>query len=472
MSQAVNKTETYFDSDYYQAGHKKGTRYADYLQNAMGSVIYSGMSTAIMEVFKPRRVLEIGCAAGPIVRRLNEMGCEAHGIDVSEWAVLNRFHPNVIRASADELPYETASFDLVFSCHTLEHLPDAIADGALAEIRRVAGKHQFHMMPIIGIPPYDGPLEATLANLRSDPTHNLLRDRGWWLENLERQDWRLVPANILLDADNSYFEFSSCQILLSKNGLDVDLLRAVQDFNLTFFKRVSTWELRGNLHHGARSQPVKATHLGAKLCGSYLTFRDGVWADLVYPLPTPADLRDAALSLYCHLRADAPVKLRLSALTMKDGARSFSFSKTDIAGVAQIEIELRPGFSVVELPLNDFQILYGAPRPDRVGGFMLGGQSFVRADLECVCVLKELDGVCTSARQLSPVGQVRRHASRFRDVVRSDGLAVALTKAVEKIGKRLARDGRHPDNSSPHAPVASKLESLHSSDASTTSRCR
>jgi SAM-dependent methyltransferase len=449
MNRVATQTDTYFDSDYYEAGHKKGTRYSDYLRNALGSTIYRGMSKAIMEVFKPKRVLEIGCAAGPIVKWLNEMGCEAHGIDVSDWAVANRFHPNVIRASADDLPYETASFDLVFSCHALEHLPDSVADGAFAEISRVGGKHQLHMMPIIGIPPYDGPLEPTLANLRRDPTHNLLRDRGWWLRNLERSDWRLVPANILLDADNSYFEFSSCQVLLSKNDPDLDLLRSVHDFNLTFFKRVSAWELRGNLHHGAQSRKLKATHLGAELRGRHLRFRDGVWADLVYPFPASADLRDTTLFLYCHLRADVPVKLRISALTQKDGVRSFSFAKSDITGVAHIEIELEPGYSVVDLPLNDFRVLYGAPRPDRASGLMLGGQSSVRADLECVCVLRELDGEIPAARQLSPVGQATRQASRFRDVARNDGLAVALNKVAEKIGRRFARNRRHQNVSSP-----------------------
>ena len=97
MSMPNTGEATYFDSDYYQAGHKKGTRYSDYLQNALGSKIYQGMAKAIMAVFKPARVLEIGCAAGPIVKHLNDMGCEAHGIDVSDWAVRNRFHPNVIQ---------------------------------------------------------------------------------------------------------------------------------------------------------------------------------------------------------------------------------------------------------------------------------------------------------------------------------------------------------------------------------------
>lgn len=198
-------SDNYFDSDYFQAGHKKGTRYSSYLQTAMESPIYKGMAKAIMAVFKPKH-LEIGCAAGPIVRHLSEMGCDAHGIDVSEWAVRNRFHPNIIQASADDLPYDSNSFDLVFSNHALEHLPDSIVDGAFAEMSRVGSRHQFHMLPIIGTPPYDGPLKSTIANLKSDPTHNLLQDRAWWQDRWKERGWHWVPANLLLDADNTHFE--------------------------------------------------------------------------------------------------------------------------------------------------------------------------------------------------------------------------------------------------------------------------
>jgi Methyltransferase domain len=51
------------------------------------------------------------------------------------------------------------------------------------------------------------------------------------------------------------------------------------------------------------------------------------------------------------------------------------------------------------------------------------------------------------------ISRVRRNASRFEDVARSDGLAVALTKAVGKIGRRLARNCRLPNHSGRHEPM-------------------
>jgi len=386
--QTNSEVQTYFDRDYFEAGHKKGTRYADYLKNAMESTIYRGIGEAIVEVYRPRRVLEIGCAAGPIVRQLNDLGIEAHGIDISEWAVENRFHPNVIQASATDLPYETGSFDLVFSCHALEHLPTEIADAAFAEIGRVSGQYQFHMMPIIGIPPYHAPFEQALAGLRSDPTHNLLNTREWWIEQWQRHGWSPIPANILLDADNSSFEISSCQVLLSKQPNNDSLLRSIHEFNLTFFKRVSLWKLLGNTNRPNSSQPAKATHLGPNRLSSLLKLRSGTWGDLVYPVKTREDLRNASVVLTCLLKSDWPVKLRLAALSLKPGAKVQAFGQDEIEGVAQREFELNPGYSMLELPFDEFQLCYGTPRTDRVHALMVGGESARTADIEFSCVLK------------------------------------------------------------------------------------
>ena len=51
------------------------------------------------------------------------------------------------------------------------------------------------------------------------------------------------------------------------------------------------------------------------------------------------------------------------------------------------------------------------------------------------------------------IGRASRHATRFQDLARSDGFAVALTKAVRKIGRRLARACGLPNNSERHGPI-------------------
>lgn len=166
----------YFDEAYFQRGDERGTAYRDYARNALINPTYKEIAEAIAFVFRPRRALEIGCATGAIVKHLNEIGVEAHGIDVSEWAVTNRLHENVILAGAEALPYDDSTFDLVFSSHALEHIPPALADGAFAEMDRVAGPEscQFHMLPIVGTYPYNYDHDLARKNLKTDPTHNLL----------------------------------------------------------------------------------------------------------------------------------------------------------------------------------------------------------------------------------------------------------------------------------------------------------
>jgi len=175
----------YFDEAYFQDGSKRGTAYVNYRDGARDSKIFEGIALAIREVFQPKRVLDVGCATGAIVRRLNHLGCEAHGIDVSSWAVQNAEHANVRLASADQLPYPDNFFDLVISCHSMEHLPISVFDRSLSEICRVNSKFQFHLLPMIGTPPYDGDAEAVREALRKDPTHQQLHSKEWWIQRFE-----------------------------------------------------------------------------------------------------------------------------------------------------------------------------------------------------------------------------------------------------------------------------------------------
>lgn len=93
------------------------------------------------------KVLEIGCGLGSLLGYLNKDGCQAEGIDISEYAV------KVCRdkglktqvANAEELPFEDNSFDYVVSAHILEHCDDPTK--ALLESLRVAKNGVIHIVP-------------------------------------------------------------------------------------------------------------------------------------------------------------------------------------------------------------------------------------------------------------------------------------------------------------------------------------
>lgn len=84
-----------------------------------------------------RRVLEVGCGTGLILEHVAKVATVARGIDLSP-GMLEKAREkglDVREASATELPFEDASFDLCYSFKVLAHVPDIAK--ALDEMARV-----------------------------------------------------------------------------------------------------------------------------------------------------------------------------------------------------------------------------------------------------------------------------------------------------------------------------------------------
>ena len=138
-----------------------------------------------------------------------------HGIDVSEWAIANREHPNVLLAGVEKLPFPDGHFDLVYSVHSLEHIPGSLKDAAFDEMARVGGRAvQFHMLPIIGLGPYVGDRDAVIAGLKRDPTHSLLNDRSWWLDEFQRVGLHDLNVGLHFKSESGPPDLGESQILV------------------------------------------------------------------------------------------------------------------------------------------------------------------------------------------------------------------------------------------------------------------
>jgi len=87
------------------------------------------------------RVLDIGAAKGFLVKDLVDLGIDAYGADVSEYAVVN-CHPDVVGrmhvATADRLPFPDASFEAVLAIDVIHNLARDRAVVALREVQRLA----------------------------------------------------------------------------------------------------------------------------------------------------------------------------------------------------------------------------------------------------------------------------------------------------------------------------------------------
>lgn len=97
---------------------------------------------------KDSSLLDVGCAKGFMLHDLKNLipGIRVKGIDISEYAIEHAM-PDVANdvqvASAEKLPFEDDSFDVVISINTVHNLEREECGKALQEIERVSRKGAF-----------------------------------------------------------------------------------------------------------------------------------------------------------------------------------------------------------------------------------------------------------------------------------------------------------------------------------------
>jgi SAM-dependent methyltransferase len=172
----------------------------------------------IWRFFAARRTLDVGCAMGYVVEALRELGVEAEGVDISEYAV-EHAAPGAqghLRQGnlLGRLPYEAGRFDLVSAFETLEHLPPDAVPRAVAELRRVSAGWVLATIPSFGpneygpggwldvkvrperldhyrslCPEYDGPVpyEDIYRDADGEPIegHLTMASFAWWTRTFE-----------------------------------------------------------------------------------------------------------------------------------------------------------------------------------------------------------------------------------------------------------------------------------------------
>lgn len=128
-----------FGEDYWDGDRRHG----------FGGYHYDGRWLKVAEAMahhyglKPgARILDVGCGKGFLLYEFTRAveGAEVHGIDVSAYAIehaKDEVKPNLTEGSATDLPYDSGSFDFVFSINVLHNLFNYDLHRAAAEIERV-----------------------------------------------------------------------------------------------------------------------------------------------------------------------------------------------------------------------------------------------------------------------------------------------------------------------------------------------
>ncbi len=153
------------------------------------------------------RVLEVACGRGGFLRELACAGAEVTGCDFSMAALLagqsklrsigGNVRAALIQGDAQSLPFASESFDIIVSCETIEHVPDARS--ALREMWRIArpGARLFLTTPnyanLMGL--YDLYARVRHPHRRDDQPF----DRRQWIPQIrnfvKKAGWKILHSD-------------------------------------------------------------------------------------------------------------------------------------------------------------------------------------------------------------------------------------------------------------------------------------
>ncbi len=196
----ATQSDSFYDEAYFDKPkdvvHESG--YAGYTGQEPGIAAAVNIVTTH---FRPRRVLDVGCAKGYVVDILRRRGIDVWGIDFSRYAIETApasVKPYVAVGDATRIDFADNSFDLVICIETLEHLTIDRAQQAVAELYRVTSDKVWITTPVMGSNDFGPPDGWPQGKIREEILHRYLANRDFpdpaQIEDL-MQDQRGYPIH-------------------------------------------------------------------------------------------------------------------------------------------------------------------------------------------------------------------------------------------------------------------------------------
>ena len=128
--------EELFDKHYFNGGQKVG----GYAGEGYRDFLVHEITAQLILAEQPESVLELGTSRGYILKRLQDAGVHAEGIEISKHCYLTRACDGITQWDLCQTPWPFADkqFDLSTSTAVLEHIPEEFIDAVAAEINRVS----------------------------------------------------------------------------------------------------------------------------------------------------------------------------------------------------------------------------------------------------------------------------------------------------------------------------------------------
>lgn len=176
-----------FDLDYYENGVITGkSGYMNYQWMPELTIKLAYNIIKHLDIKENEKILDYGCAKGYLVKALRLLDMDAHGVDISEYAIKLadaevRDYCHLV-SETNPFPLED-SFDWLITKDVLEHMPESTLDIFLEKSRLVA-KKAFHVVPL-----GDTDDKYIVPEYENDITHVLAKPKEWWQKKFESHGW-------------------------------------------------------------------------------------------------------------------------------------------------------------------------------------------------------------------------------------------------------------------------------------------
>ncbi len=140
---------SFYSREYYTG--KKGEHRFGHRESVFGKLIHSTVNVyralLIKYFLHPKKVLDVGCGTGDLVKWLRRFGIDAYGVEISS-AALDMAHSSVKNylhsGDLTSLSFKDGEFDLVITVDVLEHIERSKLKKAIGETARVSRSRILH----------------------------------------------------------------------------------------------------------------------------------------------------------------------------------------------------------------------------------------------------------------------------------------------------------------------------------------
>jgi len=183
---AVTRLAARYDEDYYERGVEKGiSGYSNYRWIPELTVPMAMTLIDTMGIGPGQRVLDFGCAKGFTVKALRMLRRDAHGIDISEYAISQVPHDVKAHCELVEELGEYASWHRyahVIAKDVLEHVPQELMDETLGHIAQMGES----FLAVVPLGTGGDGAKYVIDAYERDVTHVIREPALWWCQAISR----------------------------------------------------------------------------------------------------------------------------------------------------------------------------------------------------------------------------------------------------------------------------------------------